>query len=190
MSFRIVEIDPVGDVPRLYWDTLFGAFPAEAHGDWAVAGTDPRAPAYGLAADAPIETAIALCLMTDARARPEDRLPDGFDDRRGWWGDTVDVDTKHGEAALGSRLWTLRWALRDEETRQRAEMMCREALEPLLRQRVAQRIDVRTDLPPDDPNRLDIEIRVIATVGDRPIAARYAVLWESVRNGIPTALAR
>jgi len=48
-----------------------------------------------------LETAVILSLFTDRRAEADDIVPDGTDDRRGWWADALgevdDVD--------GSRLW-------------------------------------------------------------------------------------
>lgn len=187
MSYRIIEIDPRGDEPVAFWDTTFGAYLGDVHGDWAVAGRDSRAPG-GLKADAPIETAIALLLLTDARARPEDRLPTWVEDPRGWWGDGIDVDEARGEADLGSRLWTLQWASLSQETADRAEDLAREALNPLLRQGVCQRIDVRAELV-DGDTRIDLAVNIYGAVGNRPIARRYALIWER-QGGVQSPLAR
>ncbi len=48
---------------------------------------------------ADIETAIIICLFSDAQAQPDDVLPPGETDRRGWWADVA------GQPPAGSRLW-------------------------------------------------------------------------------------
>ena len=51
-----------------------------------------------------LETAVLISLMTVARAKKSDALPDGSDRLRGWWGDA------HQEISgdkTGSRLWIL-----------------------------------------------------------------------------------
>jgi phage gp46-like protein len=47
-------------------------------------------------------TAVILSMFTDRRAEESDEIPDGSDDRRGWWGDTF--PEKPGDV-YGSRLW-------------------------------------------------------------------------------------
>lgn len=50
-----------------------------------------------------LNNAITLSLFTDARASDDDVIPDGSQDRRGYWGD-IDLDDNE---SLGSRLWLL-----------------------------------------------------------------------------------
>jgi phage gp46-like protein len=45
-----------------------------------------------------IESAMILCMASDRQADPEDVLPAGETDRRGWWADDALVP-------LGSKLW-------------------------------------------------------------------------------------
>jgi phage gp46-like protein len=187
MTYRIVEIDPAGEEPVMYWDTTLGTYPGDTHGDWQVSAANDLTAPGGLQSLAPIETAITLCLLTDARARPHDDLPPWVEDRRGWWGDEVDIEEGRGEAELGSRLWTLQWAKVSPETIQRAEDLAREALAPLLARGVCQRIDVRAEM--SDANRIDIDIRAYGAVGNRPIARRYALIWER-HNGLSAPLTR
>lgn len=50
-----------------------------------------------------LKTAILISLLTRARARPDDAIPDPLD-RGGWWGDTYsDIPND----PFGSRIWTL-----------------------------------------------------------------------------------
>ena len=65
---------------------------------------DFRVEAGDLAMDDTMETAILISLCCDARATDSDELPDGSDDKRGWWGDfhaRIDGD------AIGGRRWLL-----------------------------------------------------------------------------------
>lgn len=87
-----------------------------------------------LLADA-LATPTLLGLLTDARARVDDPLPqpvapllepDILNPRRGWCGDAL-----HRGPRLGSRLWLLERAKRTEATRRRAEGYVLEALAPL-----------------------------------------------------------
>jgi phage gp46-like protein len=51
-----------------------------------------------------LETALLLSLFTDREAAPDDIIPDGSADRRGWWGDDYSDDDT---GPTGSRLWLL-----------------------------------------------------------------------------------
>lgn len=82
---------------------------------------------------------MLLSLFCDAPAREGDEIPDGTDNRRGWWGDEFgEVPNDH----LGSRLWLLARALKVPHTLKRAEDYAREALAWMLEDRVAERLDV------------------------------------------------
>lgn len=108
----------------LIWD-------AAAHtGDLRVAGDD-------LAADGGVRTAVLLSLLTDRRAA-DGELPAGESDRRGWWGDTL---APEGDR-IGSRLWLLGREARRPDVVLRAEEYAREALEWLVEDGVAERVDV------------------------------------------------
>lgn len=107
------------------------AFDAErAAGDWVLLdGAElARAPA--------IETAVLVSLFTDRRALPDDRLEPGEEDRRGWWATALDGKP------IGSRLWLLRRAKATAETLKRAKDMMREALQWMIEDGVAARVDV------------------------------------------------
>lgn len=100
-------------------------------GDLSVAGVD-------LEADEGVRTAVLLSLFTDARVDFGD-LPAGETDRRGWWGDTlaaVDGDR------IGSRLWLLARESQRPGVVRRAEEYAREALEWLVEDGVAERLEV------------------------------------------------
>lgn len=111
-----------------------GAVPA---GDWVLSGGL-------LGEDHGLKTAIIISLFTDARARDGDVIPDGTNDRRGWWGDVAPpVNAPAGAPwRTGSRLWLLSREKQTAETARRAEDYCREALDWLTRLGVAERVEV------------------------------------------------
>lgn len=123
----------------IVWDNLTG------QGDWG------RDAAGNLALASDIEAAIWISLFTDRRARPDDVIPDGTDDRRGWWADT------DAEKPIGSRLWLLDRAKHLPETLRRAEDYAREALAWLVEDGVGARVDVVAEWAPQiGPNAMAI----------------------------------
>jgi phage gp46-like protein len=111
----------------LAWDPAALAF------DWALAGPD-------LLLEEGLRSAVAISLFSDALARPDDAIPDGTGDRRGWWGDLP----RDGQAPdpIGSLLWLLAREKRTEQTRRRAEDYARAALAWMLADGLAVAVDV------------------------------------------------
>lgn len=79
-----------------------------------VAGPDCGMEAGDLVAENTLRTAVILSLFLDRRADDDDVLPNGSNDRRGWWADTVAPMTEYGIGGglasgdrIGSRLWLL-----------------------------------------------------------------------------------
>jgi phage gp46-like protein len=143
---------------RTTWSPLLYA------GDWLIDPPD-------LAGGADLETATLLSLFTDARAADDDRLPGSLDDRRGWWA-----------APLGSRLWLLSREVATNEVRLRAEDYCREALQWMLDDGVADQIDVAAEwAAPPDQRRLEIEV-VIYRAGNIVFARRFDWAWNQQRQ--------
>lgn len=138
----------------------------------------------GLETDRDLETATILSLFTDGSARPDDVIPDGTDDRRGWWGDhgPVGAQATPPEGPLGSRLWLLAREKSTENTRRRAEIYAAEALRWMITDGVAARVDVRAvwlEAAPVPPSTLLLLIRILrfdGTVFD----ARYAWAWDQL----------
>ena len=89
-----------------------------------------------LTADSSLQTAVLLSLYCDRRARPEDELPDGSDDRRGWWADI------YNDRPLGSRLWLLSREKELDSVLSRAQEYATEALQWLLDDGIAQSLGV------------------------------------------------
>ncbi len=93
----------------------------------------------GTAIDEGLRTAVIISLFTDRRASASDAIPDGTDDRRGWWGDIYpDVE---GDL-IGCRLWLLDRE-KDLPSRLRlAETYAREGLAWMIEDSVAKTVEV------------------------------------------------
>jgi phage gp46-like protein len=149
---------------------------APSAADWVMAPP-------GLAADRDLETAVLIALFTDATARDDDVIPDGTDDRRGWWGDRgpVGVQREPPEGPLGSRLWLLSREKATEETRRRAEGYAAEALVWVTEDGVAARVDVAaTWLGAGPPHALGLRVRLLRADGSIRYDRRYAWAWEQL----------
>jgi len=135
----------------------------------------------GLATDGGLETAVVVSLFTDARAQSDDVLADDqLDDdanRRGWWGDavppTIDGVPKVGDR-IGSRLWLLGREKIVPETISRAETYIREALQWMIDDGMARRIDVTVEA--QRQNVLAFEIVIERPSGE---SAKCAFMWDA-----------
>lgn len=103
-----------------------------ARGDWSIDGSD-------LAGGDDLETAILISLFSDRIAGPDDVIPDGTDDPRGWIGDIGQ------EYNIGSRIWLLARAKQTQETLRRANDYIAEALQWLIDDDVVVRFDITTE---------------------------------------------
>lgn len=131
--------------------------------DLAIEGGD-------LATDESLETAVILSLFTDRRALPEDRLPDGSADRRGWWADA------YFERPHGSRLWLLHREKEQASVLRRAQEYAEEALTWLVEDEVAEQVVVEAWHMRRDTLGLRIEIRR----GERGALERqYDYVWRN-----------
>lgn len=88
--------------------------------------------------DAGLRTALFLSLFIDRRAASDDLIPDGTDDRRGWWADASDEP-------VGSRLWLLSREKTSDDVLQRANDYALEALQWVVDDDIASGIDVATE---------------------------------------------
>lgn len=118
------------------WDSRFRALPPESAGycDFAIASDGEETNRGGFSATSPLETAILHCLFTDRRRPLELESPDGSAHRRGWAGDSFDIEPENGEREMGSLLWTLDRGVLDYDTARRAESYATEALQTLIDQ--------------------------------------------------------
>jgi phage gp46-like protein len=120
-----------------------------------------------LAQDDSLETAIILSLFSDRRAKDDDELPDNSGDRRGWWGDLV--PPVEGDQT-GSRLWLLRREKNTQDTLNRAREMAEEALQWIIEDGLATKIEVATEAVRREV--LGLAIGVTKPAG-APLALRY-----------------
>lgn len=139
--------------------------------DWLDQALDVALIDGDLATDDGLRTAVALSLLCDRRAEPDDIIPDGTDNRRGWWADAIaDEDGDR----WGSRLWLLGREKELPEVRRRAEAYAYEALAWLLEDGVATEIDVTAETLGRDV----LWLKVIIKRGDGSrIADRYQYVW-------------
>lgn len=96
-----------------------------------------------------LETALIISIWTNRRARDDDRLPDTSGYLGGWWGDTFPEKLAD---EIGSRLWLLSRETRTQATLNRAKEYLIEAVQWLLDDGVADRVNVSVEY---DKRRLD-----------------------------------
>lgn len=138
-----------------------------AEADLALAGLD-------LATDDGLKTAVIISLFSDRRAAPDDELPQGLDDRRGWWGDSfADVDGDQ----LGSRLWLLQRAKRTPDVLRRAVEYVEEALAWLVADGVASSVSATAEWMGDSGLAL-----VVSIVRPTAQPAQFMFVWEAMRG--------
>lgn len=121
-----------------------------------------------LATETGLETAVIISLFTDRRALANDNLPDGTNDRRGYW---VDV---YNDRPLGSRLWLLFREKEQDEVLRRAKIYAEEALVWLLEDEIAETLEVEVW----HVRRDTLGLRVTIRQGNRQLLERqYDYVW-------------
>ncbi len=144
----------------LVWDMRKGS------ADFSVDAND-------LELDDGLETSVMLSLFTDRGANPGDVLPDAQADRHGWWGDAYPVvDGDH----IGSRLWLLARSKQLPEILTRATEYAREALQWLIDDKVAERVDVESEIVRNGV--LGLRIVIFKPKADT-VNFRYNYTWAS-----------
>jgi len=138
-----------------------------------------------LAEDGGLETAVIISLFTDRRARPDDELPDAGGSKRGWWGDMVPA-TVGGEPVdddrIGSRLWLLGREKQMPVVLVRAKEYATEALQWLIEDGIAARVEVETSVP--RTGVLGIAVTIHRPEGDA-ISFRYDNAWSQQAQRTP-----
>jgi phage gp46-like protein len=124
-------------------------------------------PGQGLVSGADLYTAALNSLFTDAAAGPDDIIPDGSTDPRGWWGDPD----------IGSKLWLLARSKATPDIPGRAKGYSAGALQWLIDDDVVARIDIVTQWT--KPNMLGAQITFYRRDGVRA-ALSFGRLWETV----------
>ncbi|EGF92414.1 phage protein GP46 family protein [Asticcacaulis biprosthecium C19] len=134
--------------------------------DLVMAGPD-------LATDDGLETAVIMSLGTDAPAGSDDKIPDGSDDGRGWWGDAFhdaagDVD--------GSQYWLLSREKLTSEALLKARNYAEKALAWLVTDLVASKVTVTVELWGDEGAIAVIQI----LKPDGNLAGKYTFIWKAM----------
>lgn len=142
--------------------------------DQALGGCDLGLQDGQLLTDDGLDTAILISLFTDARARPDDAIPNG-DDPRGWWGDAF---AAAGDET-GSRLWLLSREKQTAQTLERARTYARESLSWLIADGVATSVEITVEAQKTGSgtnDRLAIGVEITRPTG--PARSRYDYIWD------------
>lgn len=171
--------------PTLFWDSVW--VPWRGQADWGIAGTDEPQNRGGLRAKAALHTAVVLSLFTDKRIEKDHPLfylvEDG--DQRGWFGDGTDVRADLGETDMGSLLWIFERAHLNEEIRRWVEIIALEALQPLITQGIAVRIEAQA-VAQFAINRVELSIQLYGKDGSKLYDYKFEDVWsQSVTSPKP-----
>jgi phage gp46-like protein len=130
-----------------------------------------------LETDDGLESLVLVSLFTDALAAGDDPLPDSLalvKDRRGWWADhTSDREND----SVGSKLWLLERAKVSQENLRRAEKYAKAALQWMIDEGVAVKIDAVAWVTGIRQNQLGLEVRITRSTGTVK-SLRFESLWE------------
>jgi phage gp46-like protein len=145
-------------------DTTTSWIPALGRGDWALNGAQ-------LQAGSDLQSAVLISLFTDREAEPDDVIPDGTMNPRGWWGDA-------GQPyKIGSRLWLLSRAKQSKDTLDRANKYIAEALKWFLDDGVVARFDITTEWTRSS----QLGAKVVAYRNDgTSMALNFASVWKGI----------
>ena len=119
-----------------------------------------------LAANDDLFTAALISIFSDAEAGPDDKLPPGEEDPRGWWA-----------GPIGSKLWLRARSRLDDVTRALIKDDIEQALGWMIEDDVVVAIDV--DLETQSRGQLNVRIGFRRTDGTRRALA-FATLWEDL----------
>lgn len=129
-----------------------------------------RAPAL----DDTLNTAVILSLFTDARADASDTLPLNVTDRRGWCGEEVFAKDTGGKVdRWGSLLWLYYATKVSDDVLERARFAAWESLQWLVRDGIADRVDVSAQWVDD---ALAVRPQIYQPGIPQPV---YDVLWRT-----------
>lgn len=123
--------------------------------------------------DEGLTTAVLVSLFTDRRVSADEELPPGETSRRGYWGDSF-PEVQNDK--IGSRLWLLNREKQLQIVIEKAREYAREAVQWLLDDRVANRVDVVVESPAFQT--LLIQITIYRPSAD-PVNFRYNYNWQA-----------
>ena len=123
-------------------------------------------PGYGLVTGEDLLTAVLISLFTDAQADPDDTIPDGTDNPRGWWG-----------GVIGSKLWLRLRSKALPATSALVKHDIEQALAWLVSDGVAAAVEVSTEWIA----RTALGVRIVIRRNDGTIRAlAFSNLWETI----------
>lgn len=125
----------------------------------------------------PLPRAVVNSLFSWARADEGDDRPN--DSWQGWWGDTF---ADNSGDRFGSKLWLLTRRKLTQETLRLAEQYAEEALQWLIDDGVASRVEVEAEL--QAPERLNMLVTVFKRPDERADSLRFEDVWEDLKDGI------
>lgn len=117
-------------------------------------------------------TAVIISLFSDKRADKDTVLPRGQTDRRGWCGD--EVVNSDGDQ-WGSHLWLVTPSKITEDIEEFARFSAWESLQWLVRDQLAEKIDVSTSWAGESGDRLALRIQIWRS--ETNIQPDYDSLW-------------
>lgn len=120
-------------------------------------------------------------MFTDRRIGNEEKPVDGTSNRRGWFGDTVDINLDLHEGYIGSKLWLLWRSNLDYQTARRAENYARESLQVLIKQGVAASIDILAQAYPER-GVLEMSIDIFSKDGTRIYQQKFEIIWQQTMS--------
>lgn len=123
--------------------------------------------------DPTLENSILISLFTDRRSEVDDVLPDNSNDKRGYWGDTIEETTND---STGSRLWLLGRNKMEDNLLSFAEEYTRESLDWMIEDGVAEEIDVLVEKYDDTTILINLTIKQAGE--DNDIFFKYYYNWK------------
>ncbi len=118
---------------------------------------------------------VIISLFSWARSRDDDEIEGGR--RNGFWGDTYEDDAT---SVTGSRLWLLSRQKITDETSQKCKDYAEQALAWLVKESVADKIEVKVER--NGLDRVDLLVTISRDADN--IRLQFADLWKGLKNGI------
>ena len=125
-----------------------------------------------------LATWVIASLFSDRRADPSDQLPPEVKDRRGWWGDSY---ADNPGDLFGSRLWLLARARSDSNLPNVARGYILEALQWLIDDGIASKVEAECAFPVGTQSRLDALVTITQSDGTR-LPLPFDNIWQEVRE--------
>jgi phage gp46-like protein len=139
------------------------------YGDWELSGAD-------LASGQDLYTSMLISLATDAQAAPDDVIPGGAGDPRGWWGDA------YADKPIGSKIWLLP-RTQSQQTLTSAKKAVLDALQWLIDDGVVASFDVITQFIQPATLNAPLQLGAQITVnrqGTPAVSFNYQWVWGQI----------